>query len=195
VEFQAGHTLHDVLRTWPAEHVIKCLVSYHGKDPMGIKIAQQEALLNLQEGAFATGHRWLLEVVPPNFETDPDSVVAAVDELYELGLRPDWWKLPPLTNDHAWSAIAGLIARKDPQCGGVVVLGYDKPETELLAAFESTIRSGCAVGFAIGRSIWRQPATDWFGGKIDDAAAAEAVRKSYEAVVKGWLNLSGQPMN
>lgn len=192
LEFEAGHSLHDALRTWPAEHVIKCLVSYNTKDPMGIKVAQQDALIDLQEGVFATGHRWLLEVIPSDFETNPGSVVAAVEELYELGLRPDWWKLPPLTDDHAWSGIAGLIARNDPQCGGVVVLGFDKPEAELLSAFESTIRSGCAIGFAIGRSIWRQPATDWFSGKIGDEAAADTVRRSYETVVKGWMALSGR---
>ena len=37
----------------------------------------------LQDAAFSTGHRWLLEVIPPDFETDAGLVVSAVEELYD----------------------------------------------------------------------------------------------------------------
>ena len=187
LEFEAGRNLHNVLRTWPAEHVIKCLVSYSAADPLDLRSRQNEALLTLQEGAFSTGHRWLLEVIPPDFETDPGSVVSAVEDLYRIGLRPDWWKLPPLANDDAWSEIARTVERYDPQCGGVVVLGYERPEQELFSAFESAIRSRAAVGFAIGRSVWRQPAADWFAHKIDDAAAIDQISRQYGSVLNGWL--------
>ena len=126
-------------------------------------------------------------------ETDPDLVVSAVEELYRLGLRPDWWKLPPLSDDDAWAQISDLILRHDPQCGGVVVLGYDRPQQELFAAFESALRSGSAIGFAIGRSVWRQPAADWFAGKIDDAGAIEQVSRQYRAVLNGWLVSDSRP--
>jgi 5-dehydro-2-deoxygluconokinase len=192
LEFAAGHKLHDTLRTWPAEHVIKCLVSYSTKDALGIRTEQQEKLTNLQEGVFATGHRWLLEMIPPEFQKEPGNVVEAVENLYELGLRPDWWKLPPLTDDHAWSEIASLISKHDPQCGGIIVLGYDKPEADLLAAFESALRSRHAVGFAVGRSIWREVATDWFKGLADDASAANAVRTSYENILNAWLKIANR---
>ena len=95
--------------------------------------AQNETLLDLAGGGvFATGHRWLLEVIPPDFETDPGLVVSAVEELYRLGLRPDWWKLPPLSDDDAWAQINAVIQRHDPQCGGVVVLGYDRPQQRVV---------------------------------------------------------------
>jgi 5-dehydro-2-deoxygluconokinase len=113
-------------------------------------------------------------------------VVSAVEELYRAGLRPDWWKLPPLSDDDAWSEISDLIHRNDPQCGGIVVLGYDKPQEKLFAAFEAALRSGSAVGFAIGRSVWREPAADWFAGQIDDAGAADLVLRQYRSVLEGW---------
>jgi 5-dehydro-2-deoxygluconokinase len=120
-------------------------------------------------------------------------VVAAVEELYRLGLRPDWWKLPPLSDDDAWAEIARTIGRHDPQCGGIVVLGYDRPEQELFAAFESAIRSGAGAGFAIGRSVWRQPAADWFAHKLNDEGAASQIAAQYQSVLNGWLRSDSRP--
>jgi 5-dehydro-2-deoxygluconokinase len=73
------------------------------------------------------------------------------------------------------------------------VLGYDRPQQELFAAFESALRSGAAIGFAIGRSVWRQPAADWFAGRIDDAAAIDQVSRHYRAVLNGWLVSDTKP--
>jgi 5-dehydro-2-deoxygluconokinase len=187
LEFEAGRNLHNVLRTWPAEHVIKCLVSYSTNDARELQRQQTESLLILQEGVFATGHRWLLEVIPPDFESDASLVVSAVEEFYRHGLRPDWWKLPPLADDDAWADIGAVIHKYDPQCGGIVVLGYDRPESELFAAFESALRGGAAVGFAIGRSVWQQPAADWFSGKADDQQVMQQVASRYRAILKGWM--------
>jgi 5-dehydro-2-deoxygluconokinase len=185
--FDAGHNIQSVLRTWPAEHAIKCLVSYSTRDPDELRDAQDDALLALQDAVFATGHRWLLEAVPPDFESDPDALVSAVENLYRIGLRPDWWKLPPLRDGAAWHAVADIIRRRDPQCGGVIVLGYERPREELLEAFEAAQRSGLAIGFAIGRSIWREPATDWFKGAIDDRQALEQITTNYQSILAGWM--------
>lgn len=189
LDFEAGRNLQTALRTWPTEHVIKCLVSYSTRDPHDLQRSQNEKLLDLQQAVFATGHRWLLEVIPPDFEADPGLVVSAVEELYRLGLRPDWWKLPPLSDDDAWKEISDVIRRHDPQCGGVVVLGYERPQQELFASFESALRSGSAIGFAIGRSVWREPAADWFSGKIDDPATIEQIASHYRSVLSGWIRL------
>jgi 5-dehydro-2-deoxygluconokinase len=187
--FDAGHKLPSVLRTWPAEHVIKCLVSYSTRDADELRKAQHEALLGLQDAAFATGHRWLLEVIPPEFENDAGSVVSAVEQLYRVGLRPDWWKLPPLREDDAWREIADVVRRHDPQCGGVIVLGYELPREKLFAAFESALHSGSAIGFAIGRSVWRQAAMDWFNGTVDDQTTAGRIVENYQAILDGWMRL------
>jgi len=187
LELEAGHNLHAALRTWPAEHVVKCLVSWSARDQRELQDEQGRTLVMLQDAVFATGHRWLLEPIPPHFDTAPSLVVLAVEQLYRLGLRPDWWKLPPLSNDDAWSEIAATILRHDPQCGGAVVLGYEKPKQELFAAFESALRSGAAIGFAIGRSVWQQPAAEWFNGTIDDREAMEQVANQYRVILQGWM--------
>lgn len=184
---EAGHSLHQALRTWPAEHVIKCLVSYSACDGEELRLDQESSLAMLQAAVFDTGHRWLLEVIPPDFEKDGGAVAAALERFYRIGLRPDWWKLPPLKADDAWREIARIIRKCDPQCGGVVVLGYERSFDELLASFEAAQRSEIAIGFAVGRSVWAEQAVCWFNGEIDDRLASEQIRTNYETILHGWM--------
>jgi 5-dehydro-2-deoxygluconokinase len=104
-------------------------------------------------------------------------------------LRPDWWKLPPVVDDQAWAAVAESIRRNDPQCGGAVVLGYERSQDELFAAFASSLRSGCAIGFAIGRSVWQQPTDDWFNGSLSDRDVQEQIASRYRSILDGWMRL------
>ena len=43
--------------------------------------------------------------------------------MYDLGIRPDWWKLEPSEDPARWAAIQDTIRRYDPLCRGVLVLG------------------------------------------------------------------------
>lgn len=89
---------------WPAEHVVKCLVYYHPDDAVGLRLEQETQLHTLWEATRASGHELLLEVVPPAERLPKDNTDAARDELvlrsiqrlYNLGFKPEWWKLSPL---------------------------------------------------------------------------------------------------
>lgn len=41
-------------------------------------------------------------------------------------------------------------------------------------------------GFAIGRSLWWEPAHDWLTGRGDNARAIEAIAANYEHAVQVW---------
>ena len=186
LEFEAGRELPAVLRSWPTEHVIKCLVAYRADDAETLRVQQDEALMSLQHAVFASGHRWLLEVIPPDFKTDSGLVTTAIEHLYQVGVRPAWWKLPPVLEPEIWKAIAAIIRRHDPWCGALVldsIVGAG-----VFAAFEAALfRLG--VGFAVGRSVWRQPAEEWFFGRCDDATVMADIATRYGAMVDNWLRL------
>jgi 5-dehydro-2-deoxygluconokinase len=174
------------LRSWPTEHVVKCLIFYHAGDLEALRAAQEAKLLELQRACRATGHRLLVEVIPPDWESDPARVAAALARLYEIGLLPDWWKLPPLACAAAWQEIARTVAAGDAQCRGTLVLGLDQSMEQLSAAFERAKASRAATGFAIGRSVFRIPAENWLRGAIGDAAFVDDVAARFEAVLQAW---------
>ncbi|MBM3554145.1 MAG: DUF2090 domain-containing protein, partial [Alphaproteobacteria bacterium] len=188
LEFEAGIDLSSQLRTWPAGQVAKCLVVYRVDDPPALRDRQEAQLALLQTACHATGHEWLLEVIPSGAkrtERDKD-VRAAVERLAGLGLQPDWWKLPPMESAEAWHGVAAIVRRHDSFCHGLLVLGLDSNEAELEIAFAAAAREPLVKGFAVGRHIFWGAAKDWFAGRIDDAEARTIVAARYLRIIGLW---------
>jgi 5-dehydro-2-deoxygluconokinase len=175
------------LHSWPAEHVVKCLVQYHPGDPAPIRAAQEERVTTLFKACVATGHELLLEVIPPREKGDQDAAVArSMQRFYTLGVQPDWWKLPPLADDAAWVAAGDVIRRHDPHCRGIVILGQDSGSGDLSRAFAAATAEPLVRGFAVGRHIFWDAAEAWFAGKIDDATAVGIIRQNYRDIFDRW---------
>ena len=185
--FEAGAELALALRAWPAEHVAKCLVSHHPDDPAALREAQMAQLRMLQAACIGTGHELLVEVIPPREAPEAaDTLARALEQIYAAGVRPDWWKLPPPESAEAWQRIADAIARHDPHCRGVLLLGLEASEDALASSFATAAPHPVCKGFAVGRSIFAEPATAWFAGRIDDAAVVTAVADRYSRLIALW---------
>ena len=187
LELQHGPDPALTLRDWPAEHVAKCLAVY---DPDGAperRERQEARIARLHRAARATGHEWLLEIVPSTAAPDSaERLARALARLYAADIRPDWWKLPPSTEPAYWSAAGDALRRHDPHCRGILVLGLDAGESDLAAAFAAAAGEPLVRGFAVGRHIFWPVAEAWFGGRLHDAAARDAIAANYRRVVALW---------
>jgi len=187
LEFEVGEDAALTLRNWPAEHVVKCLVTYGADDPWTLCDAQEKQLLRLQRACHATGHEWLLELLPPRWEQEGGGALApAIDRLYARGLRPDWWKLPPVRDPVQWRSTGICIRDRDPQCRGILVLGLDSRDEGLKEAFAAAAEEPLVKGFAVGRFIFWAVAEEWFASRIGDAAAVTLVAERYRHVCDLW---------
>jgi 5-dehydro-2-deoxygluconokinase len=188
LRFEGGPDLGCTLREWPAEHCAKCLVFYHPDDPAELRAEQERQVLVLADACRRTGHDLLLEVIPGKSDAPVDerTLARALCRFYELGVYPDWWKLPHPGSDAAWAAIAAAIATHDPHCRGVLLLGLDAPERELVAAFAMARRHAVCKGFAIGRTIFGPAAEDWLAGRINDQQAIRTMAAGYRRLIAAW---------
>jgi 5-dehydro-2-deoxygluconokinase len=109
-----------------------------------------------------------------------------IERMYEIGLRPDWWKLEPMTSDAAWAKTCAAIERNDPWCRGVVVLGLDAPEAELAESFAAAARHDLVKGFAVGRTIFADAAKGWFRGELDDPAVFATMAERFQRLCAIW---------
>ena len=109
-----------------------------------------------------------------------------MNRFYELGVYPDWWKLPHWGSDAAWSAIAAAIEGHDSNCRGVLLLGLKAPEAELVAAFALARRHPVCKGFAVGRTIFGKPAGEWLAGRIKDQQAIQTMAAGYRRLIDAW---------
>ena len=112
-------------------------------------------------------------------------MLRAVKRLYNLGIYPEWWKLPPPARDE-WPALDALIAERDPYCRGVVILGLNAPVDVLARGFADAAGSRTCRGFAVGRTIFAEPARAWLAEAIDDSGLVAAVRTNFDALIDAW---------
>src|SRR4029434_8681030 len=191
VVFEHGRSIGTTLLSWPVEHVVKCLLPLHPDDALVNRLDNEAQVRSLYDPVQTSGHELLIEIVPPKrLPQDPDVVLRAVKRLYNLGIYPEWWKLPPPSRD-GWTSLDALIAERDPYCRGIVILGLNAPIDELKRGFAAAARSRTCRGFAVGRTIFGEPARAWLANAIDDAGLMAAIRTNFEALIDAWQKAHG----
>jgi 5-dehydro-2-deoxygluconokinase len=187
LEFDGSADVAAEISTWPLHHVVKCLVTYHPDDAVDLRARQDRQLRRLFDACRKTRHELLLEVIPPReMPIDSQTTARALSRIYALDVRPDWWKLPPSGSAASWQAIQDTIAREDPLCRGVLLLGLAAPEAELIASFAAAAPFGIVKGFAIGRTIFHDVAGAWFAGLLSDSDACEAMSSKFSSLANAW---------
>jgi 5-dehydro-2-deoxygluconokinase len=193
LRFEFSQDIGSQLAEWPVDHCIKCLCFYHPDDPVELKTEQQQKLRALFEAARKVGRELLIEIIAGKHGAlAEDTIPRALEELYALGIKPDWWKLEPQASSTAWRAIGAVIEKNDPWCRGVVLLGLEAPQDELEAAFAATAEAPAVKGFAVGRTIFVDAAEQWFAGRISDEAAITDMAERFERLTEAWLAARGR---
>ncbi|GAD21292.1 5-dehydro-2-deoxygluconokinase [Acidovorax sp. MR-S7] len=187
LRFDGTHSLASQLAHWPREQVVKCLVFYHPDDPEALRAEQEEWLQQVWEATRASGHELLLEVIPPREMAGDhgEATVRAIRRFYDLGFRPEWWKVGVMAAQH-WQALDALVAERDPYCRGAVILGLSQPLDQLVAGFAEARGSRIVRGFMIGRSVWAEASREWLAGRIGDAELQARVAANFRQLIEGW---------
>ena len=78
------------------------------------------------------------------------------------------------------------IARHDPHCRGVLLLGLEASEDELARSFARAAPHPICRGFAVGRSIFAPAAAAWFAGSASDDEVVADIAARYARLVDLW---------
>ena len=175
------------LREWARENVVKLLVFCHPEDDAAMRAEQEEVVKRLWHASRRNGLEFLLEIIPSKVGAVDDMTTATlIQQFYDLGVYPDWWKLEPFKSAAAWQNAVDAIERNDPYTRGIVVLGLDAPEAELAASFAMAAKQPLVKGFAVGRTIFGDAARAWMAGDISDAEAIDMMRGRYQRLCEIW---------
>lgn len=175
------------LNEWPVDHVVKVLCFYHPDDDANIKTVQENTIQRLFASARRNKLEFLLEVIPSKVaECDGSTTAKIIQNFYEIGVFPDWWKLEPLKNHTSWQETCATIKNNDPYCRGIVVLGLDAPIADLKTSFEAAAKHDLVKGFAVGRTIFAAAAREWLLGAISDQDAIDQMTDKYSALCEIW---------
>jgi 5-dehydro-2-deoxygluconokinase len=188
LEFEGGRSIGTRLKSWPKEHIVKCLVFFHPEDEISLRLTQERQIDELYKACCASGHELLLEIIPPaDMPKDDSTVLRAMERFYNLGIKPDWWKIPS-PSAAAWQGISILVKQRSPHCRGVILLGLDAPLSDLEDAFRIAADFELCKGFAVGRSIFSAPSKSWLKDDISDSEFISQVKNNYLRLVNAWRN-------
>ena len=188
LELEGGRSIGDRLRYWPLEHIVKCLMVYGLDDERTLRLQQERQVKELYQACCTSGHELLLEILPPaDAVVEDDACASVLARLYNLGIRPDWWKLPAISRTE-WQRVSDLISQRAPHCRGVVILGMDAPASELQAGFNASAGFDICRGFTVGRTIFAKSGKKWLAGEIDDDTLVNSVAKNYMELIGYWRN-------
>lgn len=155
--------------------------------------AERSKLRTVSAWCRANRRPFLLEVVvmrehepEADFETSGRPAILAdyISASYAAGIVPDLWKMEGTTDAAAAARVDAAIAgRPEPR---FLVLGkgagFDLVERWFAAAH--TMATAC--GFAIGRTVYWTPCTEWIEGRHDRDDAVAQVAANYERLIAAW---------
>ncbi|MEI3452967.1 MAG: DUF2090 domain-containing protein [Bilophila wadsworthia] len=150
---------------------------------------RERQLCRFFSGARSTGHDLLLEIIvdQPADAGRAGRLPAALDAPL---LRA--WRVPRLLEDPTRSQTRHVAGHRsvDRQIQSVLpghcVLGLNVAEAELVKRFAALPESPRALGFAIGRSIFLEPARKWFAGQMSDEDAVATMRDCFLRLARAW---------
>ncbi|MGB1871990.1 MAG: bifunctional 5-dehydro-2-deoxygluconokinase/5-dehydro-2-deoxyphosphogluconate aldolase, partial [Candidatus Puniceispirillaceae bacterium] len=185
---EEGPDLGSRLAEWPVNHCVKVLAPLRTDDPEDLIAHHQQSLVKLADACRQTGHEFLLEIINGRADKPaaPDQIIALVERMYGLGIMPDWWKLEPIADPAFWNNVGDLVRAHDPHLQGIIVLGKEMPDDELVNVLGMARKEPLVRGFAIGRTIFSEAAQRWFAGEIDDAAAIDMMSVVYRRLIAAW---------
>jgi 5-dehydro-2-deoxygluconokinase len=190
LQFEFSQDLGSRLVEWPVDHCIKVLCFYHPDDPPDLKSTQIEKLRSVYDAARKVGRELLVEIIASRHgAVSDDSTARVLGEVYDAGIRPDWWKLEPQASKAAWAAIDAAIESRDPFCRGVVLLGLDASQEALEAGFAAARSAASVRGFAVGRTIFAESAKLWLADRMSDDEAVADMAQRFGALVDIWERL------
>lgn len=169
---------------WPRYQIAKCLVP---QEDASTQAVQNERLLELYYAAEMYGIELLLELTHDDTPADAGMVLERIRSMQRMGVRPDWWKLPAFSDRRFWSEVSTVIRADNPLCRGILLLGGGRGDDDLLAAMDVARTQPIVQGFAIGRSVFLEPAARWLAARCSDAEFQELLTGRFDRFAEFWL--------
>ncbi len=170
----------------------KVLVRHREDLPPDVVEAQLTMLEDLQQWCSAKGKPLVLEVLVTGATEDaaferegrPRLLADYIRRAYARKIVPDYWKIEGVPDAEAMQIVDGaILEREGPR---QLILGKGAGLETVGKWFESARGAASAAGFAIGRTVYWEPACEYLLGR---AAADDAVHRmaaNYLAVIELW---------
>jgi myo-inositol catabolism protein IolC len=178
----------------------KVLVRYNPEGDAAMNRRQSERLKKLSDYLHSGGpSRFMFELLVPatprqlersgggKKEYDrglrPELMMRAITELQAAGIEPDVWKIEGIDQPEDCARIVAVVRSGGRDRVGCIVLGRGEDEAKVRQWLKTAASVTGFIGFAVGRTSFWGPLSDWKDGQISrDDAVSEIARRYREWV-------------
>jgi 5-dehydro-2-deoxygluconokinase len=174
---------------------VKVLVRYRPEWPEAQREDQWAKLLELQAWCRTEQIPLLVEIIimkaveeERDFEYRgrPAMLAQLIRDAYTRGLVPAIWKIEGTASREGAVAIDAAIREKaEPK---QLILGKGAGTDAIASWFDAAAGLSSTAGFAIGRSVFMEPGSDFLLGRLTADAARDAIAQRYLGFVNGWTS-------
>jgi len=186
--FRDGQSAAVLLSRWPRYQIVKCLVPVETDATQDVQNAR---LLELYQAAAMYEMELLLELVHPDTPEAAQVTRERIAAIQRLGVKPDWWKLPAFTVPGVWESIEATIRRDNPLCRGILLLGGGRTLEDLKSGLAAARGLSFLQGFAVGRTLFMEPAKAWLSGETDEQTFVKDLSTRFLELERTWLSATG----
>ncbi len=115
----------------------------------------------------------------------PELMVEAITELQAAGIEPDVWKIEGIDRPEDCRKVVASVRRGGREGVGCIVLGRGEEDSKVRQWLQTAASVKGFIGFAVGRTSFWGPLTDWKDGRIAREAAVSEIARRYRA----WVDI------
>ncbi len=115
----------------------------------------------------------------------PELMVRAITELQGAGVEPDVWKIEGIDWPEDCARVVAAARRGGRDRVGCIVLGRGEDDVKVRQWLKTAAAVPGFIGFAVGRTSFWEPLTDWKEGRIARDAAVREVARRY----REWVDI------
>src|SRR5262249_7321680 len=170
----------------------KVLVRYNPEGDAALNMRQCERLRRLSDYLHRAGRsKFMFELLVPatpaqlarlkgdkkayDRELRPGLMVQAIRQLQDAGAEPDVWKIEGLDGRALCEGIVAVVRRGGRDRVGCIILGRGEDDSKVRGWLTTAAGVRGFIGFAVGRTTFWDPLTDWRAQKTTPPAAPAPV--------------------
>jgi 5-dehydro-2-deoxygluconokinase len=115
----------------------------------------------------------------------PAMLAQSIRDAYARALEPDYWKIEGTPSEAGASLVEAVIAERG---GRQIILGKGAERSLIAKWFAAAASSRTLSGFAIGRSVFWKPGTEFLSGTLSAEPAVAEMASNYIALVDAYAD-------
>ncbi len=115
----------------------------------------------------------------------PELMARAINGLQDAGVEADVWKIEGLDSGVDCERIVAAARRKGRNHVGCIILGRGEDDVKVRQWLKTAAAVPGFIGFAVGRTSFWEPLTEWKDGRIAREAAVSEIARRY----REWVDI------